>query len=160
MKQHSKRAIQEAERLGYEYARTNSSNFLVYEHPTAGEVCLSQSMSENACRTAIRQMQKAVGALVRTSGRSASVVKGRRARRAELETERAAAELRRIEAHHEAFLARVGSAPLAQGDRDELRQIEARLAELRALAGLMTDVPSTSAHRGAGQARHQAGGRS
>ena len=66
MKQHSKKAIQEAERLGYEYARTNSSNFLVYEHPTAGEVCLSPSMSENACRNAIRQMQKAVGALVRT----------------------------------------------------------------------------------------------
>ena len=157
MKQFAKKATKEAERLGYVYARTNSSNFDIYEHPSAGEIGINPSCNEASYRNIVRQMQKSVGVLVRAQGRDAIAVKDRHAKRAELDAERLAAERRDIERQRDVYLARISGAQLTQIDRADLARIERRLAEIRVLERMMTSVPASADHRGRGQARHRAG---
>lgn len=158
MKQHAKKAIKEAERLGYELAHTNSNHFHVYVHPAAGDIALNPSMDESASRNVIRQMQKAVGRFVQAPGRNAAAVKVRSAKAAEIQALRLGAERRRIEEQRDSYLRRIAGRTLTRFNREELARIEKRLAEIRELERLMTDVPASSDHRGTGQARHRSGG--
>ena len=157
MKQFGRKTIKEAERLGYEYDRTNSSRFDVYVHPNAGEIAINPGMDEAASRSCIRTMQKAVGMFERQAGRNATAIKDRRARHEELNAERLAAERRDIEKQRATYLARIGAADFTQVDRADLARIEARLTEIRQLEALMTDVPASAEHSGRGRARHCAG---
>lgn len=157
MRQYGKKAIKEAERLGYEYIRTNASNFDIYAHPLAGEIAINPSMDEAAGRNVIRAMQKAVGAFVPKPGRNAVAVKERTAKAAEIEALRLRAERRRIEEQRDSYLRRIAGRTLTRFNREELARIEKRLAEVRELERLMVDVPASADHRGTGQARHRSG---
>lgn len=159
MKQYAKKAVQEAERLGYEFDHTNSNNFHVYVHPSVGEIALNPSMNEGTARQVMRRMQQAAGALDRTQGRDAGAVKDRARRRADLDAERLAAERRQIEAQRDTYLARIAGAPLSNLDRGELARLETRLKEIRRMEALMVSIPASADHRGRGQSRHRAGAR-
>jgi len=143
--------------LGYTISHQNAKSMWVYSHCDREDVAVSPSLSENAARHLIQQLQKTHGTYEAKPKRNATAVKDRQAVQRGLDAARLAAERSAIEAQHAEYLARIGAAPLTQANRADLARIEHRLAEIRELERLMTSIPASADHRGSGQARHRAG---
>lgn len=159
MKRLAKDLVREAEQLGYVHDRTNTHGYLVYLHPSGHEVQICPSAAEHQARAVSKAMRKATGSWEQAAGRNATAVKERTAKRRQLEGERLAADRRRVQAEHDAYLARIDGAPHLKSDPAALRQVESYLRELDRLDLLMRAIPSGGDHSGSRHARHTAGAR-
>lgn len=156
---HFKTVEKQLSKFGYVFSHQNAKAMWVYSHSDREDVAVNPSLSENAARHLIAQLQKVHGTYEAKPKRNASAVKVRHAIQRELDAVRLAAERAAIETQHAEYLARIGAAPLTQANRADLACIEGRLAEIRELERLMTSTPASADHRGRGQARHRAGAR-
>lgn len=159
MKRLAKQMVREAEDLGYVHDRTNSSGYLVYVHPSGHEVQINPSAAEHQARAVSKAMRRTAGTWQPTVGRNASACKERAARRRELEGERLAAERQRVQAEHDAYLARISTAPHLRDDPGALRRVESYLTELDRLDRLMRSIPAGAAEQGRRHAAHTSGRR-
>ena len=144
-------------KLGYAVSHQNAKAMWVYSCSGREDVAVNPSLSENAARHLVQQLQKTCGTYEAKPKRNATAVKNRQAVQRDLDAMRLAAERVAIEAQHAEYLARIGAAPLTQANRADLARIERRLAEIRELERLMVCVPASAEHRGTGQVRHRAG---
>lgn len=131
---------------GWEYSRTNTKSFEVYECPERQAVLVATGISEQAATTVQRKLQKQLG-LVRQgdkSKRSADVVKARRVAERSRAVEAAARTSAEIEALIRKRQTRLDGLGGLVSDReldDVSRLIEQKQRELREWRRLMTEVP-------------------
>lgn len=157
MRRLARQLCDEAEQLGYRHERTNSRGHLVYVHASGHEVHISPAVDEDQARAASKAMRKACGQQQTVPKRNATAVKERQRRRHELDAERITAERRERQAERDAILARKEHAPLTGVDREDLRLVDERLAELHQLESLMKATPGSGHHQG--RVAHTAGHR-
>src|SRR5665647_3566072 len=144
-------------KLGYTVSHQNAKSMWVYSHRDRDDVMVNPSLSENAARHLVQQLQKTCGTYEAKPKRNATAVKDRQAVQRDLDAMRLAAERAAIEAQHAEYLARIGGAPLTDLTRAELARLERLIAHYRELERIMVSIPASAEHRGTGQARHRAG---
>jgi predicted RNA binding protein YcfA (HicA-like mRNA interferase family) len=153
---HAKALIKTLTNLGFDHIWTNSSGHHCYVHPAdpdQTELLVNPSANEVTHRSLTRRAQKITGTVPATPKRNPRQIKQR------AETDRTRARALLDEARNKARQLQQDQADRAAIDKAS-QLIAQRERELAAIERLMRQAPAGgSTHRGAGQARHQAGGR-
>ena len=125
---------------GYEYSRTNSKNWDVYEC-NGREVIVSPSVDERACRSTIRKLQQHHGTLPETGKRKPDVIRERQAKERDAIKEQLCRDRARLLDLQSARLRELGGAA-ALLTTSEINAIEKRIVqrerELREIESLMS----------------------
>ncbi|MDI1289361.1 MAG: hypothetical protein PSX37_05335 [bacterium] len=133
MSRWKKDAVQALERCGYEYTRTNARQEDIYENATGAVEKVHAGINEVQCRLLVRRVEKVSGQHVVKPGRSATAIKERKAH----DREKVRAEKARHEARLRELSTKRHGISLTSADKDEVRRITSRLAELREIERTM-----------------------
>lgn len=159
---HFKAVQKQLAKFGYEFNRCNASSHWIYSQNGREDIAVNPSLSDNAARGLLRQLQKAHGIYVSGPKRHTVAIKERQAHERDALKAKAAqltAERAKILAKRDRHLSGLGGR-LSPADLSELiRRLEEIDRERHAIEKLMA-APVGNSHLGTDRrVQHQAGSR-